>query len=160
MNLNFFMLLWNFNVYLFVELIEVHLCDHVVVEAVHRVVIHIFVSFSLKLRPKICCFFYFTFTALNSADKFSIEQQIFGLIKYIPENICIHEPFKGEVCFTVPQTLPNRHLWCLGMILALGPLGGNFPIWLKKGNKSKKCFRGKFDLGPKICCFFENFAIY
>ena len=36
------------------------------------------------LRSKICCFFenlavnYFTFTALQSVDKFSNEQQIFG----------------------------------------------------------------------------------
>ena len=38
-----------------------------------------------QVRPKICCFFdnlafyYFTFTALRSTDKFSNEQQIFGL---------------------------------------------------------------------------------
>ena len=41
----------------------------------------------LSLRPKICCFFenlavtYFTLSALHSADKFSYEQQIFGLIR-------------------------------------------------------------------------------
>ena len=38
-----------------------------------------------KLRPKTCCFFenltvnYFTFALLDSADKFSIEQQVFVL---------------------------------------------------------------------------------
>ena len=38
-----------------------------------------------EISPKICCLFgtlavnYFTFTAIHSADKFSIEQQILGL---------------------------------------------------------------------------------
>ena len=43
---------------------------------------------SREIRPKICSFFensavdYFTFTALNSADEFSNEQQISGLREF------------------------------------------------------------------------------
>ena len=44
------------------------------------------VTNALLLRPKICCLLenlavdYFAFTALHSADEFSNEQRIFGLI--------------------------------------------------------------------------------
>ena len=68
----------------------------------------------LSLMPKICCSFenlafdYFLFTALYSADKFSNERQIFGLISLHIISYFSHTNFYR--CFNF-QEQENPYIW-------------------------------------------------